>query len=159
MGSYTSFGFMYEKVPAQGFDEAVSTIFESVFDSVEAVTEAAWMGTKNGKQYKVLVSQYMDKSLGGILFEVPEEEIMRNDYTENHFRALTENVVGILCSLIDVVDFSYAFCDCEAMIECSASEAKNSGDPIYSILVMRSETGEPQIRLGNWDIDGVTPRE
>lgn len=159
MGSYISFGFMYETVPTQGFDEAVKAIFGSVFDSVKYVEDIAWIGTKNGKQYDVLVSQYLDQPLGGILFEVPEEEVMRNDYTENHFRVLTENVVGMLCSLIDVVDFSYAFCDCEAMIECSASEAKNSEDPIYSILVVRDETGGPQIRLGNWDIDGVTPRE
>ena len=97
--------------------------------------------------------------LKGFLFEIPEEELLNEDYSSEHFNKLTNSIASRIIELWDDMGFNYAFCDNEADIEYQLSEIEQSEEPIYSMLLVKDNRNHPIIKLSSWCIDGLTQRE
>lgn len=114
----------------------------------------------NGNIVNIIVSiRRNNRNIQGILFEVPEEDLMKNDYSLKNLNSVTDKIVNILINLLSKIKFDYAFCDNEVDIEYSLDEIEQKKEPVYSVIIKRNTLNEPIIQLSSWNIDGITSRK
>lgn len=94
----------------------------------------------------------------GILFEIPEEELLKNNYSNENLNNITDKIAKRLIELWNYIDFSYAFCDNEADIEYQLFELTQR-EETYSLLLLKNSLNQPIIKLSSWHIDGITERK
>lgn len=113
----------------------------------------------NDYVYNILVSvRGKDDLFKGILFEIPEKELLQEDYSIENQSDITKQIINRILELWNGMEFGYAFCDSEASIEFQQSEIEQIKEPIYSVLLLKRNAIQPTIQLSSWCIDGITQR-
>ena len=110
--------------------------------------------------YNVLVKiREENDKCKGFLFEIPEEELLRNGCTTKNLEKVTNEIAKNIIQLWNKMRFSYAFCDSEADIESTLYQFDEDENPKYSLLLLKDKQAQPVIKLSSWCIDGITPRK
>lgn len=142
-------------------------LFKGEKELVEAFTILSKKTMSSGKicckihnnDYNIIVSLRGEKDLiKGVLFEIPEKELLQDDFSSRNLNDITNNIVSELIELWENTEYSYAFCDSEVDIEYQLFEIKQSKEPIYSVLILKDNLNHPVIKLSPWCIDGITRR-
>lgn len=96
----------------------------------------------------------------GIVFSIPEYELFDDENYSASVRAATNNIAQRIITLCVAMNFKYAYCDCEAAIECTIDEVikmEKEGKPRYSITVL-NDNHIGHVMNASWCVDGFTPR-
>ena len=114
----------------------------------------------HNNNYNIIVSIRGKNNLfKGILFEIPEEELFKNNYSNENLNSITDKIIKKLVELWNYTEFSYAFCDNEADIEYQLFEIEQYKEQIYSLLLLKNNLNQHIIKLSSWHIDGITQRK
>lgn len=143
-----------EYIEENGFIEAWKILNTKMFSTGKVYYKVA------DKEYSIIISiKWKEKVWKGILFEIPEEELLLGDYSYNNLENITAKIINEVILLRNNMRFDYAFCDNEVDIEYSFSEIQEMEKNVYSVLIKTDVFKEPIVELSTWCIDGLTTRK
>lgn len=86
----------------------------------------------------------------------------RYSQTTNDFiNAVTDKLVSFMKAFYQYSNYSYAFCDAEAAMECTPEALATQHNEVYSVAVVPEKQGDGtvfDVRKSSWNIDGFSQR-
>ncbi len=97
----------------------------------------------------------LDENVSGLLLDF-EEELFIEDYPDERIEEKTNQFINLMAEIYNVVEYDYALCDQEAMIEYTLDNIEKAKKK-YSVLLI-PHNNKMEIIKNSWNIDGLTDR-
>lgn len=92
----------------------------------------------------------------GFLIEIDIEQLFKTGDVKA-LKSCSDKIIQFCKNCFDKTNYQYSFCDHEVNLEYCYDTFKSMDKDIYSIAVI-PKTGEFEIKLAPWEIDGLTNR-
>lgn len=106
----------------------------------------------------VMVRAYyenLNENVSGLLLDF-EEQLFMNDYPDEEIGEITNKFINLMADIYNVVEYDYALCDQEAIIEYTLDDIEKAKKKYSVLLIPRNNKME--IIKNSWNIDGLTDR-
>lgn len=106
----------------------------------------------------VMVRAYyenLNENVSGLLLDF-EEQLFINDYPDEEIGEITNKFINLMADIYNVVEYDYALCDQEAIIEYTLDDIEKAKKKYSVLLIPRNNKME--IIKNSWNIDGLTDR-
>ena len=97
----------------------------------------------------------LDENVSGLLLDF-EEELFIEDYPDERIEEKTNKFINLMAEIYNVVEYDYALCDQEAMVEYTLDNIEKAKKK-YSVLLI-PHNNKMEIIKNSWNIDGLTDR-
>lgn len=97
----------------------------------------------------------LDENVSGLLLDF-EEELFIEDYPDERIEEKTNQFINLMAEIYNVVEYDYALCDQEAMVEYTLDNIEKAKKK-YSVLLI-PHNNKMEIIKNSWNIDGLTDR-